>query len=163
VKVSDSAREMMKESGLIKYVPSADEKEHSLEIQLPFLQRILGEFELTPLVLGELSEQECEELAALLIKRLDEETLIVASTDLSHYFHYDTAVEMDRDCIDSIVKLNVKKAEGCQMCGMNPVLVLMTIAKKLGWKTRLLKYENSGDVTGDITGVVGYAAIAFYI
>lgn len=163
VKISELAREMMKESKLIKHVPTADEAEHSLEIQLPFLQRVLGEFELIPLVVGDLSEKNREELSALLMAHLDDETLIVASTDLSHYFHYDDAVELDRDCIDAIVKLDIEKAEGCQMCGSSPVLVTMSIAKKLGWKTRLLKYENSGDVTGDLSGVVGYAAIAFYI
>lgn len=163
VPISDVSREMMKECKLIKFVPHADEQEHSLEIQLPFLQRVLGVFEVIPLVIGQLSESDREELAGLLIRHLDEDTLIVASTDLSHYYPYDTAVDIDKECTDAVVKLDIDKAEGCEMCGINPVLVTMMIAKKLSWKTKLLKYENSGDVTGDTTGVVGYAAIAFYV
>jgi len=69
---------------------------------------------------------------------------------------------MDNDSIDAITSLDIAGAEGCEMCGINPVLVLLEIARKNGWNTHLLKYANSGDVTGDTGGVVGYAAIAFY-
>ena len=163
VKVSSVAGLMKKESKLIQSIDLIEEKEHSLEIQLPFLQKVLGAgFELIPVVVGDLSEGDRTTLAELLTKHLDDETLLIISTDLSHYYPYDTAVLMDTECVETIIDLNIKAAEGCQMCGMNPVLVLMEIAKTLGWNTHLLKYANSGDVTGDPSGVVGYAAIAFY-
>lgn len=162
VKISEVVNVMKGESKLIFSIPEVDAREHSLEIQLPFLQRVLKEFEIIPLVVGQLSESDRKEIADLIIKHLDDETLIVASTDLSHYHPYDSAVEMDTECIDSIISLDIPKAEGCEMCGLNPVLITMIVAKKLNLKTKLLKYANSGDVTGDMSGVVGYAAIAFY-
>jgi AmmeMemoRadiSam system protein B/AmmeMemoRadiSam system protein A len=163
VKVSSVAGLLKKESKLIQSLDLIEEKEHSLEIQLPFLQKALpAGFELIPIVVGDLSEGDRTALAEAITKHLDDETLLVASTDLSHYYPYDTAVLMDTECVETITDLNIKAAERCEMCGMNPVLVLMEIAKKRGWNTHLLKYANSGDVTGDPSGVVGYAAIAFY-
>jgi len=163
VKVSSDAGLLKKESKIIQSIDLIEEKEHSLEIQLPFLQKVLGSgFEIIPMVLGDLSEADRTTLAGILTKHLDSETLLVVSTDLSHYYPYDTAASLDAECIEAITDLNIKAAEGCEMCGMNPVLVLMEMAKKLGWNTHLLKYANSGDTTGDPSGVVGYAAIAFY-
>ncbi len=163
VPISGSAGEMKKESKLIQSIQIIEEKEHSLEIQLPFLQKALAaDFEIVPIVVGDLSEPDRTELAEVIAKHLDDDTLIVASTDLSHYYPYDTAVSMDTECAEAITDLDLVKAAGCEMCGMNPVLVLMHIAKKHGWNTHLLKYANSGDATGDTSGVVGYAAIAFY-
>ena len=163
VKVSSVAGLLKKESTLIQSIDLIEEKEHSLEIQLPFLQKVLGAgFELIPIVVGDISESDRTTLAELLTKHLDDETLLVISTDLSHYYPYDTAVLMDTECIETITDLDIEGAEGCEMCGMNPVLILTEIAKKIGWNTHLLKYANSGDVTGDPSGVVGYAAIAFY-
>jgi len=163
VKVSDAAPQMRKESKLISAIDLIEEKEHSLEIQLPFLQEALGnDYELVPIIVGDLSQEDRTALAEAVSKVLDEKTLIVVSTDLSHYYEYDTAVSMDNDSIDAITSLDIAGAEGCEMCGINPVLVLLEIARKNGWNTHLLKYANSGDVTGDTGGVVGYAAIAFY-
>jgi MEMO1 family protein len=163
VKVSGVSGMMKKESKLIQSIDLIEEKEHSLEIQLPFLQSVLGNvFELIPIVVGDLSEGDRTALVEAIAKHLDDETLLVISTDLSHYYPYDTAVSMDTECVDALTNLDIEAAEGCEMCGMNPVLVLMGIARKLGWKAHLLKYANSGDATGDTSGVVGYAAIAFY-
>ncbi len=163
VPVSRTAAKLSSESKLIKPVPEADEKEHSLEIELPFLQRTLKDYEIIPMVVGQLSGEDVEEIASAIQKHLGDDSLIVASTDLSHYYQYDTAVSMDAECIEAVLDLDLKKASACEMCGVYPVMILMTIAKKLGWETKLLKYSNSGDVTGDTAGVVGYAAIAFYV
>jgi len=163
VPVSPVAKNIREGSKLIHPVPEADVKEHSLEIQLPFLQKTLGDFELIPITVGQLSSHEVEEIADVIIKHLDDDSLIVASTDLSHYYPYDTAVSMDAECVDAILDLDIEKASGCEMCGVYPVMITMSIAKKLGWGTKVLKYSNSGDVTGDTAGVVGYAAIAFYV
>jgi len=162
VKISSIAKEMIDKSKLISSIEAAHSEEHSLEIQLPFLQRVLPDFELIPIVLGRMSRDEIEELAEFLSGYVDEDTLLVASTDLSHFHPYDQANAMDKECIDSIISLDFEKATKCEMCGHYPVLVTMHLAKSKNWKTRLLKYENSGDVTGDRSSVVGYAAIAFY-
>ncbi|MBN2251399.1 MAG: AmmeMemoRadiSam system protein B [Candidatus Altiarchaeota archaeon] len=163
VETADDAKKIIAGSDLVNTIPEAEEQEHSLEIQLPFLQRVLGDFKLIPVTVGKLTEPGMEELAQVLMKHLDEDTLLVASTDLSHYYDYDTAVRMDQRAINAIGSLDMEKASECEMCGINPVLVTMSIAKKLGWKPELLKYMNSGDVTGDVTGVVGYAAFAFHV
>jgi hypothetical protein len=163
VKVSDAAESVKKGSKLISAIDLIEEKEHSLEIQLPFLQETLGPgFELIPMIVGDLSKGDRTSLAETVSKVLDDGTLLVASTDLSHYYDYDTASSMDSECIDAITSLDIAGAEGCEMCGMNPVLILLTLAAKNGWNAHLLKYANSGDITGDTSGVVGYAAIAFY-
>jgi AmmeMemoRadiSam system protein A len=96
------------------------------------------------------------------MKHIDERTLIVVSTDLSHYHPYNEAVALDEPCVDAIVAGDFKNASRCEMCGYYPVLVLMKVAQKLNWSAKLLKYANSGDVTGDLSAVVGYASIAFY-
>jgi AmmeMemoRadiSam system protein B len=162
IAVSEEARMMEKGSKLVKNIFGVDEEEHSLEIQLPFLQRVLDAFELIPFTIGRMSMSEIDDAAGLIIKHLDEETLIVASTDLSHYYPYNEAVSMDNECVKAVTGLDVSAAQSCEMCGIIPVLITMSIAKKLGWKTRFLNYANSGDVTGDRSGVVGYAAIALY-
>jgi len=162
VPVSPIADQMMKESSLVSSISKAHLQEHSLEIQLPFLQRSLDKFDIVPIVIGKLSDDDIDRFADLIIKHLDDKTLIVASSDLSHYHPYDIAVQKDTTCINSIISLNLSEAKKCEMCGYYPILVTMQIAQKLGWKTRLLKYANSGDVTGDSSAVVGYTAIAFY-
>ncbi len=162
VRISPLAEKLMGESRLISSIPAAHSKEHSAEIEVPFLQKALGDFELVPIIVGRMSWEDVDEFSDLIIRHLDDKTLIVASTDLSHYHPYDKAVSMDKACIDSILALDSGKASNCEMCGYFPVLITMRIAEKLNWSTRLLKYANSGDVTGDKSGVVGYAAIAFY-
>jgi len=162
VRISSLAKELIKESELISSTPAAHSREHSAEIEIPFLQRILEDFEIVPIILGGMSESNMDEFSNLIIKHLDEKTLIVASTDLSHYHPYNEAVSMDTSCINSIVNLDMENAKRCEMCGYFPVLITMKIAEKLNWQAKLLKYANSGDVTGDRSEVVGYAAIAFY-
>ncbi len=165
VKVSCVAEKIRKSSSLVSNVSEAHLKEHAAEIEIPFLQYMLTDFEVVPLLVGELSRSDIDEFSDLIIQHMDESTLLVASTDLSHFHPYNEAVSLDNQCIDSILSLNIEQAAGCEMCGYFPVLVTMKIAQKLNWFNRLLKYMNSGDVigdTGDTSGVVGYAAFAFY-
>jgi len=135
--------------------------EHSLEVQLPFLQRTLGDFHLVPIVFGQ--DVDAEAAARTLVKFLDEKTILVASSDLSHYYPYQIAERVDKTCVEAILDLKTAAMARQEACGKLPILTLMHIARLKGWKTRLLDYRHSGDVTGDLSqGVVGYAAIAFY-
>ena len=146
---------------------SAD-MEHSLEIQLPFLQHVLGDFGLAPIMMGEQDWDSASELGQALAEATDGDTaLLVASTDLSHFHRYEVAVQLDQMVLDRITAydpeglartLSMRKAEAC---GGGPVAAVMVAAEKLGAnRAVLLKYMNSGDVTGDRSSVVGYAAAA---
>ncbi len=136
-----------------------DTWEHSLEVQLPFLQRTLKKFSILPVVYGEVDP---EAAAKVLVKFIDDRTLLVVSSDLSHYYPYEIAKQLDTGCVRSICDLDIKEMAREEACGKAPILTLMEIARQKGWKAKLLDCRNSGDVTGDKTRVVGYAAIAFY-
>ena len=139
---------------IIKF-PSAHLKEHSLEVQLPFLQGMLGDFEMFAIVLGEVDE---EEVAKHIIEHLDVDTLVVISSDLSHYQPYKEAQNKDKESINHVLKSDLSDIDAC---GAAPIRVLIRVAKSLGWKPKLLDYRNSGDTAGDKSRVVGYAAIVY--
>jgi AmmeMemoRadiSam system protein B/AmmeMemoRadiSam system protein A len=132
--------------------------EHSIEVQLPFLQRVLGRFEIVPVTFG---EADPEDAARVLADLVDDRTLVVASTDLSHFHSHDEAARLDARCVRAICAMDFEDMPAQEACGRTPVLVLMHLARIKGWKPRLLDSRNSGDVTGDRTRVVGYASIAF--
>lgn len=136
--------------------------EHSVEVQLPFLQKCLTNFAILPVVFG---DADPETVAAKLAGILDDRTLVVASTDLSHYHPYAEARAMDRRTVKEICDLDIaaltSPAAGGAACGRLPVLTLMHLARMKGWTPQLLDCRNSGDTAGDKDRVVGYAAIAF--
>jgi AmmeMemoRadiSam system protein B/AmmeMemoRadiSam system protein A len=144
--------------------------EHSLEVELPFLQLVLGEFKLVPIVMGQQDWSTCQALGQALSGALQgKNSLIVASTDLSHYHPYDEAVRLDHIVIDHVNSfdpqgLHHDLASGiCEACGGGPVVATMLAARGLGAdKAKVLHYANSGDVTGDRSGVVGYMAAVIY-
>lgn len=144
--------------------------EHALEIQLPFLQRTLGEFSLLPILMGGQSWKSCQELSEGLAQVLpSQNALLVASTDLSHFYDYRTAVELDKKVLARIEAFDPQglsqdlEARRCEACGGGPVLATMLAARALGaTKAKVLEYKNSGDVTGDKNRVVGYAAGVVY-
>ena len=136
-----------------------DTWEHSLEVQLPFLQRTLKDFTLVPVIFGEVDPKAAAKALAGLI---DSKTLLVASSDLSHFQPYQTARKLDTSCTEAIVGLDVDRMEREDACGKLPILALMHVARQNGWRAKLLDYRNSGDTAGDKSQVVGYAAIAFY-
>ncbi len=138
----------------------ADTWEHSVEVQVPFLQRTLKSFQLVPVVFGEVAPAAA---AQALLRVLDDRTLIVASSDLSHYDTYTNAQKRDHRCIEAICRLDPDAVGDEDACGHDPIRTLLYVAKQKGWQARLLDYRNSGDTTGEKSrGVVGYAAIAFY-
>ncbi|MBS3118088.1 AmmeMemoRadiSam system protein B [Candidatus Woesearchaeota archaeon] len=142
--------------GLVEVSSEAHTKEHSLEVQLPFLQETLGDrFELYALVLGTVNEAK---LAKFISEKLDEDTIVVVSSDLSHYLPYNKAVLKDNQTLNNILKGD---AANLDACGRIPIKVLMHLAELKGWKPKLLDYRNSGDTAGDKGTVVGYASMAW--
>ena len=165
------AESLLNEKAGVRFYPYAFEKEHSLEVQLPFLQETLKDFRIVPILIGSPTRNSFEHLTEKISELLssNDKAIVIASTDLSHYHNYETAVAMDRKIIDAIERMSFEDVERylttreCEMCGGNPVLYTMAIAKKLGATNGLLyQYANSGDVTGDKSRVVGYAAIGLY-
>jgi AmmeMemoRadiSam system protein A len=136
-----------------------DTWEHSVEVQIPFLQKVLTNFTILPVVFGNVDP---EEAAGVLAGTIDAKTIVVASSDLSHYHPYDEAKELDHRCVKAVCDLNIEEMKTQEACGKVPILTLMHLARKKGWKAQLLDYRNSGDTAGDKSAVVGYAAIAFY-
>ncbi|MCK5385741.1 MAG: AmmeMemoRadiSam system protein B [Gammaproteobacteria bacterium] len=149
-------------SGLPQVIVSdqAHRQEHSLEVQLPFLQEILGEFSLIPLVVGDADRFEVAEV----INRLwgDEHTLIVISTDLSHFHEYNEAKQLDRATSDAIVNLKPDLIGYDDACGRNGLKGMMTVAEEKNLSVDILDLRNSGDTAGDKNRVVGYGAYVFH-
>ena len=146
---------------LIEVYPQAHSMEHCLEVQLPFLQTVMEkEFEIYPLLIGNVNPAE---LADAIMGQIDDNTLVIASSDLSHYLPYETARKVDSIANESVPSLDIERftKEG-DACGKTAILTLMHIAKKKGWEGKLLDYRNSGDTAGPKTGVVGYGCYAFY-
>ena len=137
---------------------AAHAQEHSLEVQLPFLQTILGEFSLLPLAVGQASP---ESVAEVLERQWGgDETLIVISSDLSHYLPYSEARRIDGQTAQHILDLDPPIYHH-QACGATPVNGLLLAARQHGLHAQMLDLRNSGDTAGDKSRVVGYAAFAF--
>ena len=133
--------------------------EHSLEVHLPFLQTVIGSFSLVPLVVGDAAA----ETVAGVIDALwgGPETLIVVSSDLSHYLSYDRACASDKATCQAIESLEVQGIDHDAACGATPISGLLLAAKRHGMKVTTLDLRNSGDTTGDRNQVVGYGAWLF--
>ncbi len=132
--------------------------EHSLEVQLPFLQTILDEFSLVPFAVGDATAKEVSEVIDLLWGGA--ETLIVVSSDLSHYHRYAEACNTDRATGEAILAFSAT-LDHEQACGATPINGLLFAARRRGLEVELLDLRNSGDTAGDRTRVVGYASFAF--
>lgn len=140
--------------------PDAHAPEHSLEVQLPFLQMILADCKMFPILTGEC---DYHELARTLSPYTDELDLVIVSSDLSHYYPYEEAIERDAVAHQAIESLDLLLMEDrVEACGKTAILTLMQIAKDRGWKAKLVDYRNSGDTAGDKFRVVGYGCYAFY-
>jgi AmmeMemoRadiSam system protein B len=132
--------------------------EHSLEVQLPFLQAVLGDFSIVPFAVGDATPGEVAEVIELLWGGL--ETLIVVSSDLSHYHRYADAREIDRATSEAILALS-GPLDHEQACGATPINGLLLAARRHGLRPELIDLRNSGDTAGDKSRVVGYASFAF--
>jgi MEMO1 family protein len=142
--------------------------EHALEVELPWLQRVLGDFQLVPIIMGDQSYESSRALGIALAKLIHgSDTLLVASSDLSHYHPYDEAVKMDQQTLNAVRAWDYfSMSQNFAMrvweaCGGAPIIAAMIAAERMGANQALvLKYANSGDTTGDHSRVVGYGAVA---
>ena len=166
---TDLAAELISYDEKIDFIPQAFSKEHSLEVQLPFLQTVLKDFKVIPIVMGQVDYSDSMMLSGAL-RDLSQKNkiLIVASTDLSHYHSYDKAKKLD-DVVISYIKnkdplglWNAVSKQECELCGFLPVLVVLEYARDIGLVSKVLYYANSGDTAGDKERVVGYASSVFY-
>ncbi len=156
IPISLTACEELETLPFVQRNPRAHAQEHSLEVHLPFLQSILKHFELIPLVVGDCDPEDVAEL----LERLwgDEHTLIVISSDLSHYHNYHTAVSLDRSTSDAIEHLQPEKIGYEDACGRSPLNGLLTLARKKHLHIDTVDLRNSGDTAGPKDRVVGYGA-----
>ena len=163
IPVNKSAARLCQNKYLFQSIPVSDRLEHSVEVVLPYLQYFLKKFEIIPVVLGQ-GRDLAEKVTAAFDPLLDKTTLLVASSDLSHYLPYQEAVAKDRETIEMILNLKADeliKRENAA-CGKIPILVVINMARRHNWHPVLLHYSNSGDTAGDRSRVVGYTVIAFY-
>ncbi len=158
VPLDDALRERAEATRHVAASAVAHRREHSLEVQLPFLQRVLGEFNVLPLVVGTARP---EEVAQVLDALWTEDVLPIISSDLSHYLPYDTARRVDRDTADHILRLEGPLENG-RACGAAAINGLLLVARRRGLRAELLDLRSSGDTAGDKSEVVGYGAFAFY-
>ena len=160
---------LLSQSPIIQLSEAGHRAEHCLEVQLPFLQRVLGDFSIVPMIIGNQTKECCLNLGnAIAVAARKRNVLLVASSDLSHYHPYDDAVSLDRQVIRHVEAFDEHELmdridnEQVEACGGGPVVAVMHASKLLGAnRSHVLVYRNSGDVTGDKTAVVGYCSAAF--
>ncbi len=168
---TEISRRLMEKRKEIQFIPEAHKEEHSLEVQIPFLQVVMGSFKLIPIVMEPYwSWETCEYLSKAIAETVrGSRILLIASSDLSHFHPYEKAIELDRIVLNHIERFDPEglyedlKKNKCEACGGGPIITIMLAARALGAnKAKVLKYLNSGDVSGDRSRVVGYGAAVFY-
>lgn len=136
--------------------------EHSVQNQIPFLQKLNPDIKILPIAVGEISLNDAEKIAKQFIdENKKKDTIFIFSTDLSHFLPYEQAVKKDKETIDIITTLNESKLDKIDACGIYSLLILFKMCKLKSWKPKLIEYKNSGDIIGDKSSVVGYAGFMF--
>jgi len=164
------AQKLVESNKNIVYEPAAHAAEHSVEIQMPFLQSVLTKFKAVEIIMGSQDYGTCELLSQAITKSSKgKKILVVASSDLSHYHSQKDAEELDNLVVDAVAKFDPKllhnrfRTDSCEACGAGPMVTAMLVTQELGaTKSKSLYYATSGDITGDRSQVVGYMAAAFY-
>lgn len=166
---STVAEAILHESANLKEDSIAHQYEHSLEVQVPFLQYFKPDVMIVPILISRADPSVYEEIGkavARVIKRPGNEAIIVASSDMTHYEPHEKAKEKDNEAIEAMLALNSAELMRritryhITMCGYAPAIILITAAKELGAKkAELVRYQTSGDTSGDFSSVVGYAGI----
>lgn len=167
---SELADKLVERTSSVDKNMAGHKEEHSLEVQLPFLQYILEDFKIVPIVAGNVDQTAVSDLVESLSELSEEEDfIIVASSDLSHFHSYDEAIKKDRELIDRLKQFNTDnlvqahKDRTLEACGMIPISVLLEYAQKTGEPEFIeLDYRNSGDTAGGKGRVVGYLSAAIY-
>jgi AmmeMemoRadiSam system protein B len=169
------AAELLAASPIVQALPQAHRREHSLEMQLPFIRRLLPDVSIVPLLMGYQTIDTIRALANAIVRvTAGRRVLLVASTDLSHYFDASTAESLDRRVLEAVARFDPEsfirtfeqypEAERGRYvaCGGGPAIAVMLAARARGARHgRALKYMHSGQISGDLSGVVGYLAGAF--
>jgi len=166
---SELAKQILAASSSLEEDDEAHQSEHSIEVQLPFLQYFKRDIKLVPIIISSASSDTYREMGkelARAIKELNREVVIIASSDMTHYEPQEQAKEKDNQAIEAILDLNedelLRRVDelNISMCGYAPTVALISAAKELGaTRAELVKYQTSGDTTGDYSSVVGYAGI----
>jgi AmmeMemoRadiSam system protein B len=172
VKVDTSLRnEIMSEKSIIDIDDGAHWREHSIEVQIPYLQYVKKDFKILPISMTLMEKEYAVEVAEIIYKKIKEKKnyYIIASSDLTHYEPAESVNRKDEIAIKAILNRDldelyrVLRKYEITMCGYGPAAVLIHLSNLLGYgNVKLLKHANSGDVTGDYSSVVGYASIGFY-
>ena len=166
-----TAASLLNKEAFVDFTPQVFDKEHSLEVQIPFIQRVLPDASIVPILTGGLPRETIEYLRERVIGLMsrDDSIVLVASTDLSHYHDSPTAIGLDTNIASAISRLSISDiekhllAKTGEMCGVEPVFIALKVAKGLGANNGMVfKYADSGDITGDKSKVVGYASIGLY-
>ncbi len=160
---------LLKENGRFQVLPQVYEREHALEVELPFLQKTFKDFAIVPILMGQPDPDVCKALAQALDKLIGErkDVLIVVSTDMSHYHTDEVARSMDRGTLDAVEKIQLDSfwngmATGkMEMCGFTGTMTALLFAHQRNLKAQVLKYANSSDASGDKSRVVGYGSVVF--
>ena len=169
IKINETlAAKLLNVDADVTFLPQAFSREHSLEVQLPFLQTVLNDFTIIPILIGSPTDKTYQHLITSLSEMVDNTTLLIASTDLSHYHSYNEAKTMDSRLITLLKRLavnesvNLLKKNEVEMCGSVPVVITMEVARRAGANQGVLfQNANSGDITGEKDRVVGYASMGF--
>lgn len=136
--------------------------EHALEIEVPFLQTVLPNIEIIPIIVGQLNTSQRADFVSTLNRYLDAQTVLIVSVDMSHYHPYDEALNLDKQSIDHVLNLDDNGILNDEIDAPWAVATVLQLAKQNSWQPKLLKYANSGDTAGDKSAVVGYGAVGFY-
>ncbi len=159
VRVDSDAVEQLRSLPQVHEFPPAHEQEHCLEVELPFLQQMISDFTIVPLVIGDATDEEVREVVEALWG--GEETRFVLSSDLSHYHDYETARRIDRSTAAAIEGVRPEQLSANEACGHLAIRGFLKAAKQRGLSARTLDLRNSGDTAGPHDSVVGYGAFAF--
>ncbi len=144
----------------VVFVPAVHEREHSTEVQLPFIDGYLPFLPVVELIYGNVDTLSLQKILAYVLE--DPGNLLIVSTDLSHYYSLDKAHRLDAHCLDALRGVDVSKLRRCKACGKTGLAALIGAAKQLGLTSELLDYRTSAASTGDTRKVVGYMSGAFY-
>jgi AmmeMemoRadiSam system protein B len=160
IPLDESTMRQLASTGSISILDQAHRAEHSLEVHLPFLQHTLGKFTLLPLVVGDATAEQVGRILETVWG--GDDTLIVISSDLSHYHHYDECRTLDRITSGRILDLDYDGLDYEDACGRTPISGLLWVSRRKSLEGQLLDLRNSGDTAGDRRQVVGYGAYAFH-